>query len=172
MDFVFRLFSSGIRFGTENLELCTHYCYYQTLNWVHHSADFSSQNALKLTYARSWFQKFSWGWHPRTPVGGLDRVNLCSSTISLKKHWLQLAKKILSWQILHFSPSNKMTSIRPCAYQTCRRAYSTTKRCKNTPGQCSPHQSLVPRVTFSARTRPACFQLFLSQFSLFKKHID
>ncbi len=52
-DFVFKLFSSGLHFETNNMELMSmHYCDYLTLNWVHHSAYFTSQNALKLTYAR------------------------------------------------------------------------------------------------------------------------
>jgi hypothetical protein len=71
IDFVFKLFSSSIRFGTDNMELCMHACYYdyQILN----SAYFNSQNALKLRAIGIFF--ISRGLPPVTgpPLGdGID----------------------------------------------------------------------------------------------------
>ena len=43
MTLFFRLFSSIIRFETNSMALCTHYCDYQLLIWMHHSAGFSCQ---------------------------------------------------------------------------------------------------------------------------------
>jgi len=61
-----------------------HYYYYQTQNWVHYSADFS----IKMHYSPKrdrGFKIFPGVIYPRTPLGDVSSVSLCSSTISLKR---------------------------------------------------------------------------------------
>ena len=69
---------------------------------------------LKFARAAKIFEKNIGGVQICTPPPRCSRVNLCSSTISLKNTgFSSWQKNFFSWQILHFSPSNKMTSIRP-----------------------------------------------------------